>query len=120
MARSKVFRMAGWRIASRSRRAAGSSKTIRPEAGRSTSGSGPSRRPSAGLEDARAEPVDDAVARRPLGEQGVADRVGVEHVEAEARRGAAAARLLPAPIPPTSPTTGIGPLAHGPPGRGGV
>ena len=76
----------GWRIASRSRRAAGSAKTIRPRACRSTVGLS-LRRPSATASSMpAAEPLDDPVAGRPLGQQGVADRVGVEHPEPRARR----------------------------------
>ena len=97
------------------RSAAGSAKTIAPRARRSIA-----RRLvglAGGVEDPRAEPRDDLLADRR------ADRAGRDRPCRRRSRtrpappGSAATRLLPAPMPPISPITGIGPCFQGPAGR---
>ena len=112
MARSKVLRIRGWRIASRSRRADGLGEDDRGQGPRGRSGAGPRSR----VEHLAAEPRDDLVAGRAAGRAGRGR---------SRRRRAPTPRARPAPRPPGScrrrcrrPGRGPGP-ARASTGRGG-
>ena len=115
---SKVFRIAGWRIASRSRRADGSAKTIRP---RRLAVDLRARLPAGPVTGRRMPRPNRSTTRSCAGRW--ASRAwpiaSASSTQEPSRARPAAARLLPAPMPPTRPITGTGPLAHGP-GRRGV
>ena len=111
IARSNVRRMIGWRIVSRSHRAEGWAKTISPRARRSMCGG------SSGSVDGASTPVPNRSTTRSrtgLWSSRAWPTASASSTKAPRRASAAAARLLPPPIPPIRPMTGIAPCFQGP------